>query len=348
MMVALTLALALGGPAEAAEVSVTQRGHASNPVWSPGGDWLAFEVNDFSGSISMYVAKVQGANPVGTASKVSLPGGSSQFGASGSIAAAPAWHPDGMVIFEGSNAGGATRLYFWQPGGAAATELLSVGQAPGDLSWPSFAPNGMRLSFVSDHTGNGDIYAWDRASNKVEKLASSNFSEMAPRYKSDSTTLAYSRKNQGGEDLFMMSNGQSVPRIGGNGDQSRPVWTGESIVYFSNERGEEHWDIVMSAGVGKKLVIARDVRLPIRAAPALSPDGKWVAFGYSDPEKADKIGLVKTDGSGTSANVDTGKVAAGEPCIVESGGRMYLAYTALPSEGADWRKLHIMDVTGKF
>ena len=347
MILAMTLSLTLVGAAEAAEVSVTEKGHASNPAWSKDGQQLAFEVNDFGGNISMYVVKIANGNPTGTPTKVKLPGGGSQFGGSGSVVAAPSWHPEGMLIFEGSNSGSASRLYFWQPGGAAASELLSMSQVPGDLSWPAVAPDGMSVAFVSDSSGSGDIFSWNRASNAVDKLATSPFSEMAPRFKADGKTLAFSRKNQGGEDIFMMANGQSVPRVGGNGDQTRPVWAGESVVYFSNERGEDHWDIAVSAGVGKKTIVARDVRLPIRSTPAVSPDGQWVAFGYADPEKADKIGVVKIDGSGAKTIDTGGLVAVGEPAIVSAGGRLFLAFTALPSEGASWRTLHIMDITGK-
>ncbi len=347
MILAMTLSLSLLGTAEAAEVAVTENGHASNPAWSGDGTQLAFEVNDFGGSISMYVVKVGNGNPMGTPTKVKLPGGGSQFGGSGSVVAAPSWHPDGMLIFEGSNSGGTNRLYFWQPGGAAASELLSVSQVAGDLSWPTVSPDGMSVAFVSDSSGSGDIFAWDRASNGVNKLATSPYSEMAPRYKSDGSTLAYSRKNQGSEDIFMMSSGQSMPRIGGNGDQTRPVWSTDKVVYFSNDRGEDHWDVVVSDAVGKKRTVARDVRLPIRAVPAISPDGNWVAFGFSDPEKASKIGVVKLDGSGATTISTGGLVAVGEPAIVESAGRIYLAFTALPAEGASWRTLHIVDITGK-
>lgn len=341
----LMLALA-AGPAQASEISVADRGHAMNPQFSPDGTQVAFEVNDMSGRVDLYVSRLSGGAPSGPPTKVALPGASSSFGGGGSVASAPNWHPDGALIFEGSNAGGSMRLYFWQPGGAAAAELLSSGQAGGDLSWPSISSDGLTVAFVSDMTGAGDVYIWNRSTNAVEKAVTSPFSEMSPRYNADGSQFAYSRKNNGTEDLFTFSGGTSSPRIGGNGDQSRPVWSGDTVVYFSNERGDDHWDIGASNGVGKKRTIAKDVRLPMRSTPALSPDGQWVAWGSSIPGKAGAIYITNV-GTGETRTIDTGLVATGEPALGGSGGRLFLAFTALPSEGADWRSLHVIDVTGK-
>jgi Tol biopolymer transport system component len=184
------------------------------------------------------------------------------------------------------------------------------------------------------------------ASGKVVLLQETGFTESSPSFRGDSQTLAYSRKNRGGEDLFIWEGGRALPRIGGNGDQSRPAWAGSALVFFSNQRGDEHWDVAVSRGTGDKVTLARDVRLPMRAAPALSPDGTWVAYALEDAVKGDSIWLTKVDGSAT-VEVTTGLEACGEPALIEAGGRMYLAYTALPSEGADWRSLHVVDITSK-
>jgi Tol biopolymer transport system component len=332
--------------AEAVEVNITAKGHAFNPSWSPDGQWLAFELNKYEGAIELYVVKIANGNPVGAPLKVDVPGATSSFATGGSVAQAPNWHPKGMLIFEGSNSGGTNRLYYWAPSGQKASELLNVGQIKGDLSWPSVSPDGKTVAFVSDATGLGDLYTWNRDTNAVTMALTSPFSEMAPRYSADSTSIAYSRKNQGGEDLFVFTGGQSVPRIGGNGDQSRPIWSGGTLVFFSNERGDDRWDIANSAAVGDKKTIAKDIRLPLRASPSLSPDGKWVAYGVVTPEKADAIFLTTVDGSRT-VEINTGLVATGEPAMISTGGRTWLAFTALPSNSADWRSLQIIDVTDK-
>lgn len=345
MILGLMVAALLAAPARAAEVGVSAQGHATNPAWSRDGQYLAFEMNTFGGSIDLYVVKVQNGTAMGAPQQVKLPGASSSFAGAGSIAVSPNWHPQGRLIFEGSNKGGTSRLYDWAPGGSSATELLASTQIAGDLTWPTIRADGGSIGFVSDASGLGDLYVWDRTSNKVVQVLTSPFTESAPRY-GQGDTMAYSRKNQGSEDLFTFTGGKSVPLVGGNGDQSRPTWASTAVLFFSSERGADHWDLVVSTGVGQKAVLAKDVRLPDRATPAMTPDGLWVAYGLSDPGRDDRIVFTRVDGSRT-VEVPTGLVACGEPAVVEAGGRWYLAFTALPSQGSDWRGLHVIDITGK-
>ena len=89
--------------------------------------------------------------------------------------------------------------------------------------------------------------------------------------------------------------------VKGAGDQTRPQWVGSSVIYFTSERGGDMWDVAISSGASSSKTLAKDIRLPFRAAPALSPDGKWVAYGLESPDKANSIWLTKVDGSKTVA-----------------------------------------------
>ena len=65
------------------------------------------------------------------------------------------------------------------------------------------------------------------------------------------------------------------------------------------------WDVAVSGSAGQSKTLAKDVRLPFRAPPALSPDGKWVAYGLESPDKANSIWLTKVDGSKTDCHQNT-------------------------------------------
>jgi len=335
------------GLATASEISVPAKGHSFNPVWSVDGRWLAFEINDYEGTNDLYLVEIMDGVPRGVPQKVVVPGTKSSFGGGGAIAASPNWHPEGALIFEGSNAGGTNRLYLVMPGRQGAGELISAAQVRGDLSWPTISPDGGSVMFVSDITGGGDFYLWDKATNTVTQTLSSPFSEMAPRFNLEGTRIAYSRKNRGGQDVFILEGGTPRPRVGGNGDQSRPDWSGANVVFFSNERGEDKWDVVISTGIGQKRVVASDIRLPLRATPSVTPDGGWFVYGSSDPTKSTNIFCTEVEGSG-HVEIELGMVAAGEPAMAFVDDRWLLAFTALPAEGSDWRKLHVVDITSWF
>jgi Tol biopolymer transport system component len=342
---ALVLSLGLVGLVEAAEVSNPAAGHAQNPVWSPDGEQVAFEVNNMANTVALYLLDVNGGQP-GAARQVTVPGANASFGSGGAYAGSATWAmvPQKMLLFEASNAGGTMRLFYTSPSGGAANELLSAAQIGGDLTAPAMSPDGKELAFVSSATGKGDVYIWDVASNGVAKAFDSAKSENFPAW-SSTGSLALGIGNRGSEDLFSWEKGGvPQPLAAGNGDQTRPVWAGNQVVYFTSERGDGQWSIAVASG-GNRKVVAKDVRLPSRSAPAITPDGQWVAWTSANPEQGSKVNFTRLDGSSTTS-VNTSHVACGEPALTTANGRVLLAYTALPSEGSDWRSLHIVDVTG--
>lgn len=346
--VLLAVAGLLGGAsAQAGEVRFDGEGHAYHPMWSYDGKFIAFEVNRYAGDIDLYVAAVSG-DIAKDGVRVALPGGSNPFGGSGQVVVNPVWHKDGYAVFEGSNQGGQFRIYYRQNTGGQAAELIPTTDLPGDLTFPAIAPDGRTTAFVSDATGNGDIRLRDTQTGRLSQLTTSPVAEMFPIFHADGSKILFTRKNDGGEDVYEIpiAGGAETPVAGGAGDQSRPNYAADGfVVYFDGSRGEDHWDVVSVQGSAKK-TLAKDVRLPLRARPSLTPDGKWVAYAFNDPAKANKIVLSRVDGSKT-VEIDTQFTACGEPALSVQGGRTLLAFTALPSTGSDWRFLYIQDVTDK-
>lgn len=332
--------------AEAGPVRFTGEGHAQHPVWSLNGKHVAFEVNPYAGDINLFFSEVTG-DIAKDAKKVPLPGGGSGFGGSGQVVINPTWHPQGIAVFEGSNQGGEYRLYFAQPNGSPAAEMLSTQKAPGNITFPSVSPDGNLLAYVSSQTGNGDIRLWNRSTDAVTQLTDSSESEMFPSFNKDASKILFTRKKNDTEDVFEMpvAGGAATQVAGGPGDQTRPIYAGDRVVFFTSERGTDKWDLAV-VEAGQKKVLAKDVRLPVRARPAVTPDGQWVAYGSDDPTKNTAIYLAKLDGSAT-VTISTEFTACGEPALTKQGDRVLLAFTALPNAGSDWRSLQIVDVTSK-
>jgi len=348
MMIRLVSAWLLAGlvaTASAGEVRYTGEGHAYNPVWSLDGTHLAFEVNNYGDRSDLHISLVLG-EIAKDASKVSLPGGGGPFGGS-QVVVNPAWHPQGIVVFEGSNTGGQFRLYYYQPGGGAASEMIPTQDVPGDITFPTINPKGTQMTFVADQTGNGDIYIRDTNTGKVTIALSTDVAEMFPQFDSTGSKILFTRKQNNTEDIFELtvSTGVESSVIGGNNDQTRPNYVNGGVVYFDNSRDSQEWDVKMVSG-GNSRTLAKSVRLPLRARPAVSPDGDWVAYGFEDPTKSNSIMLSRVDGS-KNVEIKTPHNACGEPAITVQKGKTLLAYSALPNSGADYRKLFVMDITDK-
>jgi Tol biopolymer transport system component len=346
----LACGLLIAGVGETKEINTSGTAHVQNPVWSPDGSWLAYETNNLSNSVELWLVQING----GLASQprqLRIPGASRSFGGGGSVVAAPAWttKPQMMLFFEGSNAGGLLRLYYAMPGSASPSELITTSTVQGNLSSPAMSADGSLFAFSSDASGAGDIFAWELAGGGTPKVvANTEESENFPAINATGDRLAFSRKGNG-EDLFFWSTSGDSGRLSrAAGDQTRAVWAGDEVLYFSSERGGDHWDVrAVSGEGGSSRLVARDVRLPVRAGPAVTPDAKHVVVVSSDPAMGDRIQIVAIDGSGTT-EIETGLVACGEPAVVEVDGRSWLAFTALPAAGADWRGLHVIDITGRY
>jgi dipeptidyl aminopeptidase/acylaminoacyl peptidase len=345
--IALCAALCgIGSPVFAGEVRYSGEGHAYNPVWSRDGKYLAFEVNQLAGDVELYVSEITGAIAK-DAVRVTLPGGTSAYGGKNQVLENATWVRGNVAVFEGSNQGGQFRLYTYSPSGGAATELIPTSQVPGDLTFPHAAEDNS-LAFIADASGAGDIRVRNPA-GALAQITSTSAPEVFPTFLQDGSKLAFSRKTNNTEDLFELVTASKTEATvsGGGGDQTRPIYAGGKLLFFDDSRGDNVWDVsVVDAPGGTKRALAKGVRLPLRSRPAVSPDGKYLAFTYDDPTKSSKVVVTALDGS-KSVDITTTFTACGEPALTMANGRYILAYTALPSANAAWRFLYVEDITDK-
>lgn len=320
-----------------------------HPVFSLDGKYVAFEVNRLAGAVDLFMSEVNG-DIAKDGVRIALPGGTA-FGGNDRVAANPAWHPQGIIVFEGSNQGGQYRLYYHQPSGGQAAEMISTQEIPGHLTFPAITHDGNLMALVAKETGNGDIRTRNTGTGALEQVTETPGSESFPSFSKDNEVILFTRKHADTEDIFThrLSDGMEKQVVQGPGDQTRPAFAADDtrLVYFDGYRGEGQWDLMSvdeNGGDAKKL--AKGVRLPHRARPAISADGKWVAYTFDDPQKANQVMITTVDGEKT-VTISTDNTACGEPALTEQNGRILLAYTALPNSGAEWRFLTIVDVTDK-
>ena len=321
-------------------------GHAMNPVFSHDGRHLAYELNSYGGDgIALYFVALQGFVATKTTS-VKLPGSAGPYGAQ-QVVMNPTWHPQGIAVFEGSAAGGRFRLFFVQPGGASAAEMLSTAQAPGNLQFPALAPGGDRLAYTTDEHGKSDVVVWHRKTDRITRLTRTrSVSEAYPTFDATGTRMAWVVKGDAGAfiEIADAATGRVLHRIRGPGDQTRPVFAGDRVLYFSSPRSDAVWDL-MAWHDGTSTPIARDVKLPERARPAVSPDGALVAWASARRDLHDSIFLAPVLHPKRVERIPTSFQRVGEVALGRQGDTDLLAYTFLPDEESDWRSLAVVSLS---
>ena len=328
------------------EFHVQGAGQLHHPVFSPSGDYLAYEVSRPTGRVDLFIARVEGQEMT-EGLRVPLPG-VSPFSADAVRAMNGAWHASDLLVFEGRGSGDVRRLFYYPPGAGMAAEFLPTTALQGSLTFPSISGDGSQVAMVAGHTGNGDIYTRETATGKVVRQTDTETSESFPSFSPDGTEILFSRAESGTKSLVVkrLSEGVETPLLTGPGHPTRPTYAGsEYVVYFDGSRGEGVWDLMSIAlDGGEPTRIGTDVRLPLRGRPAVSEDGDWVAFTSRDPDKARSVQLVMRDGS-KARTIWTGHTACGDPALTERDGRVILAYTAQSDREAESRFLEVLDIT---
>lgn len=160
---------------------------------------------------------------------------------------------------------------------------------------PQFSPDGLQIVFVSERTGNYEIWLADADGKNQRQLTDGNGSAGSPRFSPDGKFIVYDAQTAGNSDIFIISvNGGTPRRLTENAkNNALPAWSvdGKLIFFQSNRAGDEQiWKI--SADGGETSQITKQGAFEMTAAP----DGKRIIYSKT----AGKAGLwsVGTDGAG--------------------------------------------------
>lgn len=170
-------------------------GSAAWPTLSPDGSRYAYAAPDGTGVWHIYIARTDGS-------------GEPQAVAPGW---APVWGPTGMLAWTGCEAGGSPcGIYVDQPDDSLPPARLTGNVNDTGLHW---APGGNALLYMSDHTGNWDLYLLG-ASGGVQVLLSTPAIEALPAWSPDGSTIAFFSYRDNAWAIYLMSpNGENVRPI---------------------------------------------------------------------------------------------------------------------------------------
>lgn len=103
----------------------------------------------------------------------------------------PTLTPDGKtLVFAGTQHRPTSDLYSKPVDGRVVTQLTS---APGDDAMPSISPDGTRLAFASNRSGNWDIYVMPVTGGPAVQVTTDSGDELHPSWSPDGAKLVFSR-----------------------------------------------------------------------------------------------------------------------------------------------------------
>ncbi len=158
------------------------------------------------------------------------------------------WSPDGTKIaytqLVGDFGSSIAEIYVVDVGGGEPTPLRSAGDKVADLDW---SRDGSRLLFVSNQSGNDDIWSMAATGGDEVQLTADPGIDTTPRWSPDGSKIAFSSDRSGNFDIWVMdATGANARQLTIDpGAEQEPSWSpdGRRIVFrnFSTNNVSDLW-----------------------------------------------------------------------------------------------------------
>ncbi|MEM1424473.1 MAG: DPP IV N-terminal domain-containing protein [Planctomycetota bacterium] len=232
----------------------------------------------------------------------------------------PTFSPKGETLFFSSTRHRPTSdIYAQSTTGRSVTQLTTD---PAHDVMPAVSPDGKRVAFASNRTGDWNIYVMNSAGGQAIQITDNSEHELHPSWSPDGSHIVYSRLNQRSERWEIWTVSVDRPAVQtfvtfGLFPEWHPV---EDVVLFqrSRERGDRYfgvWTIKLVDGQGVEPTEIFSSPSMAAINPAWSPDGEFIAcatvqhpvagpFAQTKPDYAD-VWVIRRDG-GVRTNLTNG------------------------------------------
>lgn len=243
-----------------------------------------------------------------------------------------------------------------------AAEPVRLTDGPGNDTEAVWAPDGRRVAFQSDRSGDHDILVLDTESGKVQPIVTGAGDSCFPAWSPDGRWLVYAHSHftrtaaQGlsdGCNLFAVPAGGGTPRRLTSGlvrDTCPAFGPGGEQVYFSSTRGLARSGVCIQriafpAAGDPEVVIAQDQQDVGFVQSVVSPDGRLLAFGFLRGFRSNwRIALAQAANPSIRFVLTPGHVAAYGPRWSPDGSM--LACTGYRTGDPGWGIALVQVVTG--
>ncbi len=164
-------------------------------------------------------------------------------------------------------------------------------------NYPSWSPDGTKISFHSHRDGNREVYVMDADGSNQTRLTDNPSSDAGATWSPDGQKIAFVSDRDGNFEIYTMdTDGSNQMRITENPASDRfPSWSPDAkrLVFHSTRDGNRN--IFSMDADGSDLIRLTDD--PAHdTSPSWSPDGKRIAF-ISHRDKNAEIYVMNADGS---------------------------------------------------
>ena len=195
----------------------------------------------------------------------------------------PSVSAGGKLVF--ANQGYSSGIWEALAGDASAPSMRRITQDRAVNYRPSVSTDGSKLAYVSDRTGNFDVWLKDLASGKDTPVTRSEREELFVAISRDGSQVAF----WDGGSISLASTGGGTPRLFCEKCGRPDGWTQDGKVIISPGLDLD------SIGVRDPVtsVFTKIISDPVRhtTAPDLSRDGKWLTFHTAENVKSPGMGL---------------------------------------------------------
>ncbi len=246
----------------------------ANPSWSHDGSKLVFErwgqdPNDFF-AVELYTVNADGSDP-------------KKLTDNGQMDYLPSWSPDGSKIaFEVFTADNKAAIHVMNADGTNIKKVTddTYGE-PDERYWvlwqgepPAWSPDSSRIAFVSNDSGNTEIYAVGVDGKGLTNLTKDPAVDKRPRWSPDGSKIAFVSDRIGGlPEIYVMAfDGSGLMQLTNNSAiDSFPTWStdGSKIAFDSDSDGSRRIYLMNADGSGQKRISS--TAYPVATFPVWSP-----------------------------------------------------------------------------